>query len=81
MPEKSLGRIGILTGGGDCPGLNADSIGPQVDKVPKTEIGIQVFCRGVQSSFEEEFHVILEVTDTEGAQFDAHRKLGVVVIR
>jgi 6-phosphofructokinase 1 len=23
MPEKSLRRLGILTGGGDCPGLNA----------------------------------------------------------
>ena len=48
MPSKSsVRRIGILTGGGDCPGLNAVIRG--VTK-PAQDYGMTVF--GIQDGFE-----------------------------
>lgn len=48
MPEKSLGRIGILTGGGDCPGLNA--VIRAVAKTAMNDYGAAVI--GIEDGFE-----------------------------
>lgn len=48
MPEKSLGRIGILTGGGDCPGLNA--VIRAVAKTAMNDYGATVI--GIEDGFE-----------------------------
>lgn len=47
MPRKKIKRIGILTGGGDCPGLNAVIRG--VTK-PALDQGMEVF--GIMEGFE-----------------------------
>jgi phosphofructokinase-like protein len=44
VPDKKIKRIGILTGGGDCPGLNAVIRGvtkPAIDGYGLTVVGIQ----------------------------------------
>ncbi len=48
MPEKKIRRIGILTGGGDCPGLNAVIRG--IAKPAMTDYGVTVV--GIQDGFE-----------------------------
>ena len=48
MSEKKLRRLGILTGGGDCPGLNA--VIRAVAKPAMTEYGMTVI--GIEDGFE-----------------------------
>jgi 6-phosphofructokinase 1 len=48
MVEKKIKRLGILTGGGDCPGLNA--VIRAVAKPAMTEYGITVI--GIEDGFE-----------------------------
>ncbi len=48
MSEKKVRRIGILTGGGDCPGLNAVIRG--IAKPAMTDYGVTVV--GIQDGFE-----------------------------
>jgi 6-phosphofructokinase 1 len=48
MPDKSLRRIGILTGGGDCPGLNA--VIRAVAKSAMTDFNATVI--GIEDGFE-----------------------------
>jgi 6-phosphofructokinase 1 len=46
-PRKKISRIGILTGGGDCPGLNA--VIRVVTKAAITQLGIEVI--GIEDGF------------------------------
>lgn len=48
MPERRIKRIGILTGGGDCPGLNAVIRG--IAKPAMTDYGVTVV--GIEDGFE-----------------------------
>ena len=52
MPETgTIARIGILTGGGDCPGINA-----VVRAVAKTAINDYEVEVGTDTNIELEFH-------------------------
>jgi 6-phosphofructokinase len=46
-PPKDIHRIGILTGGGDCPGLNA--VIRAVAKTAMRQYGIE--CVGIEDGF------------------------------
>ena len=48
MSEKKVRRIGILTGGGDCPGLNAVIRG--LAKPAMNDYGITIV--GIEDGFE-----------------------------
>lgn len=47
MPQKALKRIAILTGGGDCPGLNA-----VIRAVAKSAMSYGVSVMGIEDGFE-----------------------------
>ncbi|MGE3182721.1 MAG: 6-phosphofructokinase, partial [Phycisphaerae bacterium] len=45
--DKSISRIGILTGGGDCPGLNA--VIRVVTKIAINKLGLEVY--GIEDGY------------------------------
>jgi ATP-dependent phosphofructokinase / diphosphate-dependent phosphofructokinase len=67
--RKTKKRIGILTSGGDCPGLNAAIRG--VGKTAILEYGMEVF--GIGSGFEGLIHKDVEV-------LDEHRLSGIITL-
>src|SRR5919206_350980 len=69
-------RVGLLTGGGDCPGLNAEYRLPMVG-VPKT-IDNDLMATDFTFGFDTAVNIVTEAVDRLRTTTESHRRIMVV---